>query len=113
MSERQAEVNKDEKVQALLAAANKNWQSGQVYGENDEETFTIGYKTDEYYNIYQTSNGKVFDSSRVQRRVEGEDSGKYHAWNDDGRLLVTSSAAKAAAFAWGTPRKLGYKKYKK
>ena len=109
---RLAEVNRDEKVQALLTAANKIWQSGQTYGENEEETFEIGYETDEYYNIYQTSDGKRFDDSRVQRMVEGQDSGKYHAWNNQGELMTTTSATKAAAFAWGTPRKLGYKKYK-
>lgn len=108
-----AEANGDEKVQALLTAANKIWQSGQVYGENEEETFEIGYETDEHYNIYQTSNGQRFDASRVQRMVEGEDSVKYHAFNDDGEVLVTNSAAKAAKWAWRTPKSLGYKKYKR
>ena len=106
------DVDKDKKVLAVLDAANKNWQSGQAYGENSEEIFSVGYTVDKYYNIYQTSDGKVFDDSKVQRMVEGEDSGKYHAWNSDGDLITTTSAAKAAAFAWGTPRKYGCKKQK-
>ena len=109
-----AEVKKDAKVKAVLEAAKKNWPEGDyAWDQEPDYPVNIGYEIDEYYNIYQTSQGQVYDGSRVQRMVEGQDSGKYRAWNGNEEMIVTSSAAKAAKHAWGTPKSAGYKKVKK
>ncbi len=106
---RKQKVLNDDKVQNLLNTAKGSWGEG-VFKDSDGEKFEIGYETDEYYNIYQTSDGQRVDESRVQRMVEGMDSGKYHAWNNQGRLLITSSAKAAVKHAWGTPKEAGLKR---
>lgn len=106
---REQEVLNDDKVQNLLNTAKSSWGEG-VFKDSDGEEFEIGYETDKYYNIYQTSDGQRFDESRVQRMVEGQDSGKYRAWNNQGQLLVTSSARAAVKHAWGTPKEAGLKR---
>lgn len=106
---RKQKVLNDDKVQNLLNTAKDSWGEG-VFKDSDGEEFEIGYETDEYYNIYQTSDGQRVDESRVQRMVEGMDSGKYHAWNNQGRLLITSSAKAAVKHAWGTPKEAGLKR---
>lgn len=106
---REQKVLNDDKVQNLLNTAKSSWGEG-VFKDPDGEEFEIGYETDKYYNIYQTSDGQRVDESRVQRMVEGMDSGKYHAWNNQGQLLITSSAKAAVKHAWGTPKEAGLKR---
>ena len=83
-----------------------------TYVSGDGDEFQIGYTTESGHNIYQTSDGRVVSDAHVQVMVEGEDKGKYRAYNEDGRLKTTGSAEEASKWAFGSPSDCDLKKKK-
>lgn len=99
-------------IQEALKQANVVFPKGSwynndpVYGGDDVK---IGYTVGDTYEVYQTVDGHPI-GGYVQFMVEGQDVGKYRAYNSDGDLKITKSAKSAAQFAWSDLRKEGWKK---
>lgn len=100
-----------EAARASAIQNNQSFPAGNYEYEGD--TYKIGYtKPNRTNEIYQTVDGHVTGNSHVQVMVEGQDSGKYRAYNESGSVKVTGSAKVASKWAFGTPKDQGFKRKK-
>lgn len=91
---------------------NKSFPAGEY--EYEGETYKVDYtRPNEANEIHQTIDGQVMSNGRVQVMVEGQDNGKYRAFNENGSVKVTGSAEAAAKWAFGTPSDQGLKRKKR
>lgn len=101
-----------ESTQVSAIRSNKVFPAGTY--EYEGETYNISYtKPNETNEIHQTVDGRVVSTGRVQVMVEGQDRGKYRAFNESGSAKVTGSAEAASKWAFGTPKDQGFKRKKK